>query len=170
MAPVSLLVIAGERRGFKSRTFASCAKIARSPANQTKRSFAGRVRRDPSEHSVTRYPIEANDTRGWTNYAAAQSLCCVASPAHWCRCLSVCRDARGGPRRGSPIELLTPGATGTILKFEAPPAPMGMAVAMCTLSLLGVATGRMGEARGTAMAEVEFASAVGVSYALVGLR
>jgi hypothetical protein len=47
---------------------------------------------------------------------------------------------------------------------------MGMAVAMCTLSLLGVATGRMGEARGTAMAEVEFASAVGVSYALVGLR
>jgi hypothetical protein len=47
---------------------------------------------------------------------------------------------------------------------------MGMAVATCTLSLLGVATGRMGEARGTAMAEVEFASAVGVSYALVGLR
>jgi hypothetical protein len=73
---------------------------------------------------------------------------------------------RGGPRRGSPIELLTPGATGTILKFEAPPAPMGMAVAMCTLSLLGVATGRMGEARGTAMASVKFASAGGVSYAL----
>jgi hypothetical protein len=73
---------------------------------------------------------------------------------------------RGGPRRGSPIELLTSSATGAILKFEAPTAPMGMAVAMCTLSLLGVATDRMGEARGTAVASVQFASAVGVSYAL----
>jgi hypothetical protein len=41
-----------------------------------------------------------------------------------------------------------------------------MAVAMCTLSLLGVATDRMGETRGTTMASVEFASAIGVSYAL----
>ena len=55
-------------------------------------------------------------------------------------------------------DLLTPASMGTILELSMPQAAVRSAVAMCTLvSCFSVATGWLGEARGTTMVDVKSA-------------